>query len=58
MPNTIRKERSGTKPLNIRGFPNDLRDRIKASAIENRRSMTQEIIIALEYYLKEVESKK
>lgn len=37
--------------LNIRNFPADLKKKIQALAKKNHRSMTQEIILALEEYV-------
>jgi predicted HicB family RNase H-like nuclease len=43
-----------SRQLNIRYFPDDLKQRIMASAKQNRRSMSQEIIYGLERYLETV----
>jgi plasmid stability protein len=37
--------------LNIRNFPSDLKKKLQALAKKHHRSLTQEIILALEVYL-------
>jgi hypothetical protein len=49
--------RAAIPPLGVR-LPTDVKDRLRASAIENRRSMNAEIVVALEKYLERDRNEK
>jgi predicted transcriptional regulator len=44
--------------LNIRNFPADLKKKLEALAKKNHRSLTQEIILALEQYIERETAKQ
>lgn len=47
-----------TKQVNLKNFPVDLYKRLQELAKANRRSVTQEILAAIEFYLREKEKTK
>jgi predicted transcriptional regulator len=54
----MRPKTTGTIPLSIRNFPVDLKKTLQELAKKNRRSLTQEIILALEQYVQRETSKQ